>query len=73
MVFSFQMTGGWTDWFAPEVLPLVIAQFLPFLFVPPLLIAAACLWKRHRNAAKTCLRATFVGILVGIVWQVLIL
>ena len=49
MLFSFKMTGGWTDWFAPEVLPLVIIQFLQFLFLPPLLISAACLWPRHRE------------------------
>ncbi len=38
MLFAYRMTGGWTDWFATEVLPAVIIQFLPFLFLPPLLI-----------------------------------
>ena len=73
MVSSFRMTGGWTDWFAPEVLPVLIAQFFPFLFLPPLLIASTCLWKRHTNAAKTCLKAAFVAFIIGIVWEVLIL
>jgi hypothetical protein len=35
MAFFSDMTGGWTDWLEPEVLPLVVAQFLPFFFVPP--------------------------------------
>jgi hypothetical protein len=73
MPFAFRMTGGWLDWFAPEVLPLLIAQFFPFLFLPPLLIAVACLWKGHRNAAKSCLKAAFVVFLIGIVWEMLIL
>jgi hypothetical protein len=72
-VFSFQMTGGWTDWFAPEVLPAIIVQFLPFFFVPPPLIAAACLWKKKRQAAKSCLKAALAAFLIGIVWQMIIL
>ena len=67
------MTGGWTDWLAPELLPLLVVQFLPFLLLPPLLISAACLWPRHRNAAKTCLRWSLVVFLVGVVWEMLIL
>jgi hypothetical protein len=73
MVFCSQMTGGWTDWLAPEVLPLLMIQFFPFLFLPPLLIAATCLWKNHGNAAKSCLRAAFVAFVIGIVWEMLIL
>jgi hypothetical protein len=73
MAFFSDITGRWTDWLGPQVLPLVIAQFLPFFFVPPPLIAAACLWKWNRNAAKTCLKVAIVAFLIGIVWQMLIL
>ena len=73
MAFHFTMTGGWTDWFAPEVLPLIVVQFLPFLFLPPLLMSAACLWLRHRRAAKSCLKTALVVFLLGIVWEMLIL
>lgn len=73
MLFSYRMTGGWTDWLAPEVLPLLIVQFFPFLFLLTLLIAAVCLWKSHRIAAKSCLKAALVALLIGIVWEMLIL
>ena len=73
MVFSYRMTGGWTDWLAPEVLPSLILQFLPFLFLPPLLLASACLWKMHRSAAKVCLKAAFGVFVIGVVWEMLIL
>ena len=73
MAFHFTMTGGWTDWLAPEVLPLLVGQFLPFLFLPPLLISAAFLWPRRRNAAKISLKTALIALLVGIVWEMLIL
>jgi len=73
MVSSFRMTGGGTDWFAPEVLPALVIQFFPFLFLPPLLIASACLWSKHRSAAKACLKVAFLAFVVGIVWEMLIL
>ncbi len=73
MVFSYRMTGGWTDWLAPEVLPSLIIQFLPFLIILPLLIAAACLWRKHRSGAKVCLKATLVAFVIGTVWEMLIL
>jgi hypothetical protein len=73
MVFCYTMTGGWTDWFAPEVLPLIVIQFLPFLFLPRLLISAACLWPRHTIAAKTCLKWALGVFLFGILWEMLML
>ncbi len=73
MAFSFLTTGWWTEWLAPEVLSALTGQFLPFLFVPPLLITAACLWKSHRNAARLCSKAALVAFLIGIVWEMLVL
>jgi hypothetical protein len=73
MVPCFTYTGDWTDWLGPEVLPLLIVQFLPFLILPPLLISAACLWPRHKNAAKACLKIASAVFLVGIVWEMLVL
>jgi hypothetical protein len=67
------MTGGWTDWLAPEVLPLLVIQFLPFFFLPPLLIFATCLWPRHREAAKTYFKIALVVLVVGVFWEILIL
>jgi len=67
------ITGGWTDYLAPEVLPLLVLQFLPFFFLPPLLIAAGCLWARHRHTARICLKTALVVLVVGILWEVLIL
>ena len=73
LAMPFRITGRWTDYFVPEVLPLFLEQFFPFLFLPSLLISTACLWPRHRNAAKTCLKWALVVFVVGIVWQFLIL
>jgi hypothetical protein len=73
MLFAYRMTGGFTDWFAPEVLPAVVVQFLPFLFLLPLLLAAACLWPWRRTAAKRCLKWALAVFVIGIFWELLIL
>jgi hypothetical protein len=77
VAFHFPITDGWIDWLSawlyPDVLLALIGQFLPFLFLPPLLIAAACLWRKHRSAAKVFLKTALVAFLIGIVWEMLIL
>jgi hypothetical protein len=73
VAIPFRITGRWTDYFAPEVLPLLVDQIFPFLFLPSLLISAACLWPRYRNAASICIKWALVAFVVGMVWQFLIL
>jgi hypothetical protein len=73
VAIPFRITGRWTDYFAPKVLPDLAAAIFPFLFLPSLLIFAVCLRPRHRNVARTCLKWALVAFVVGIVWQFLAL
>jgi hypothetical protein len=40
--------------------------------LPPLLISAACLWPKHRNAAKAFLKMALADFLVCIIWTMLV-